>query len=104
MREEREERRDRKEGDYEGDPPKNRREGYYHQIDMEITPFFFTNFPEDAIVDELWSRFVDVYGFQGLFFYCAFVSLVSFAVGMAIKLITVDTRPNSIRFDRENSS
>ncbi|GAU12981.1 hypothetical protein TSUD_191730 [Trifolium subterraneum] len=24
---------------------------------METTPFFFTNFPEDATVDDLWSRF-----------------------------------------------
>jgi RNA recognition motif-containing protein len=39
----------------EYDPP--RRGGFVNRLDKETTSFFFTNFPEEAHVVELWSLF-----------------------------------------------
>ncbi|MCI37978.1 hypothetical protein A2U01_0059206, partial [Trifolium medium] len=34
-----------------------RRKGFVHQLDKETTSYFFTNFPEDAQVMEIWAVF-----------------------------------------------
>ncbi|MCI22421.1 RNA-binding protein 25-like, partial [Trifolium medium] len=41
----------------EGEMRVQRRKGFVHRLDQETTSFFFTNFPEDAKVTELWSKF-----------------------------------------------
>ncbi|MCH92530.1 endonuclease/exonuclease/phosphatase family protein, partial [Trifolium medium] len=41
----------------EGEVRTQRRKGFVHRLDQETTSFFFTNFPDDAKVTELWSKF-----------------------------------------------
>jgi RNA recognition motif-containing protein len=40
----------------EGKKPQ-RRKGFVHRLEQNITSFFFTNFPEDATVNDLWFEF-----------------------------------------------
>ncbi|GAU40168.1 hypothetical protein TSUD_292720 [Trifolium subterraneum] len=40
-----------------GEGSRARPRGFVHRLDQETTSFFFTNFPEDAKVVDLWSRF-----------------------------------------------
>jgi hypothetical protein len=41
----------------EGEGRVQRRKGFVHRLGQETTSYFFTNFPEEAKVTGLWSKF-----------------------------------------------